>query len=165
LMESNDPADWERAMDEYLDPLSDRFPGQYAEEIRAVKVKVRDHRGLRRALADGKKDRPTTEAERLYQRGLALLQAGDPVAARRVWAGLAAGFAGSEADARWVKLATTGAAELVGREPENEEQRLGEVTAAAERAKAAGSDALAALEQAYLDDPPALAVVRKVREK
>ena len=165
LMESNDPADWERAVDEYLDPLADRFPGQYADEIRALKVKVRDHRGLRRALADGKKDRPTTEAERLYQRGLALLQAGDPAAARRAWAGLAAGFAGSEADARWVKLAEAGAAELVGREPANEEQRLAEVAAAAERAKAAGSNALDALEQAYLDDPPALAVVRKARGK
>jgi hypothetical protein len=165
LMESNDPADWERAMDEYLDPLADRFPGQHAEEIQAVKTKLRDHRGLRRALADGKKDHPMTEAERLYQRGLALLQAGDPAAARRVWAGLAAGHAGSEADARWVKLATTGAAELVGREPANGEQRLAEVAAAAERAKAAGPDVLDALEQAYLDDPPALAVVRKARGK
>ena len=35
-----DPADWERAWDEYLEPLSERYPDQYVAEVAAAREKV-----------------------------------------------------------------------------------------------------------------------------
>ena len=169
LIESNDPDQWQRAMDEYLTPLSDRFPDQYADEIKAVRTRLRDHRGLRRAMEDGARFHPQSEAERLYARGLALLQSGDSTAARRVWEGLARLYADAKNEQRWVELATTGAAELDRRGTTDDAGRLAAIEAAAERAKGLTADEAAALfdvlEQVYADDPAALAAVRKLRKK
>jgi hypothetical protein len=168
LLESNDPDQLEQALDEYLNPLSERFPDQYAEEIRAVRARVADHRRLRRAVAEGTQARPRSEAERLYLRGLALMQAGDAGGARRVWGGLAKVYADSEDDRHWVTLATAGVAEADRRGATDDDNRLTAVTVVAERARAlTGAEAAAlfdVLEQTYRDDPDALEVIRRSRK-
>jgi serine/threonine protein kinase len=168
LIETNDPEQWERALDEYLTPLSERYPDQFTEEIQAVKTKLQDHRRLRRALAEGARVSPKSEAERLYLRGLAFVQVGDMGAARRVWCGLTKMYAEGAEDRRWVMLATAGIAEIDQRGPVSEDQ-LSAVTAAVERALLlpnADAEALfELLEQTYQDDPTALKVIRQSRKK
>ena len=54
LMQSDNPADWDRAWDDYLGPLSRKYPDKYADEVKAFDEKVRGHRELRRAIDAGK---------------------------------------------------------------------------------------------------------------
>ncbi len=111
LLESNDPADWDRAWDDYLEPLSTKYPGEYTAEVRAAKAKMSDRKKLRRALDDGVKAEYSCEAERQYQRGLALAQLGESDEARKIWQAVASQM-GEE---RWRKLAEIALAELAER--------------------------------------------------
>ncbi len=170
LLKSDDPADWDRAWDDYLEPLSDRYPDSYADEVAAAKAKIADRRQLRKAIEQGAKLPARSEAERLYARGLALAQAGDLAGARQTWEQLARGFGGLEGEARWVKLAEAGLTEL-GRAPAGRQPDRAGLQAALERARKQKADgkateaaaALDALEQLYRDDPGALEQVRAAK--
>jgi serine/threonine protein kinase len=107
LIESPNPDDWEKAAD-YLEELSRKYPNRFTEEVAAARGKVKARRDLKRAIADGAKVEPQSEAERAYLRGLSLAQAGDPVAARRTWRALVDAFSGVPSESRWVDLAATG---------------------------------------------------------
>ncbi len=159
LLASADPADWVRAWDEHLEPLGD-VTGPHADEVTAARRKASAARQLARALADGRRGHGS-EAERLYVVGLNLARSGEATAARRVWGGLAAGFAGDPAAEPWVGLAAGGMSEL-NRVPPTAGDRAG-LTAAVERLKALPADQAAtvraALVEAYRDDPQALAVI------
>ena len=159
LIDSTDPADWDKALTDYLDPLADRHPGEYAAEIAAVKQRAADRRELRRALADGAKVRPGSAAERLYLRGLRLAQAGDWPAARRVWAAVGTVFGPVPAEERWVKLA----AAAIAATDTNPGSTIDPATLAAALAAHAGTPGEAAmkaiLRDLYRDDPAALAII------
>ena len=71
LLESENPDDWEKAIEKYLDPLERKYPDHYAREIATARTKVRDRQELKRALADGAKVDPHSDAERAYLRGTA----------------------------------------------------------------------------------------------
>ena len=173
LLASDDPADWERAWDEYLEPLSERYPDQYAAEVEAARAKVEGRRGLRLALEQGRQAqaRYKTEGERLYQRGVKLAQAGDWAGAKRTWEEVARAFAGVEAEARWVKQSQAALDELASRSVQATTPAAS-LTAAVDRAralkaegKAAEADAvLDALADLYRDDPAALEMIRKARQ-
>ena len=77
LLASDDPADWERAWDEYLEPLSRKFPDQYADEVAATRARVDARRELRRAVEQGRLVRYRSDGERLFYHGLRLAQAGE----------------------------------------------------------------------------------------
>ncbi len=158
LVESENPADWDRAWDDYLEPLSSHYPDRYADEVAAARAKILDRKELRRSVDQGGRVKYKTEAERLYHQGRKQAEAGDVAAARRTWGDLAKAFAGIESEARWVKLAETGLAEL-GRVPPAATPDRAALAAAAERAKSDPA-ARAALEELYRDDPEALAVIR-----
>ena len=64
---------------------NESIPGRYAREIATARTKVRDRQELKRALADGAKVDPHSDAERAYLRGMRQAQAGEPDAARRSW--------------------------------------------------------------------------------
>lgn len=108
LVNSANPADWDRAWDEYLEPLSRKHPGRYAEEVAAAKTRIRDRKELLRAITEGTKPDHRSEAERGYVRGLRLMQAGDADAARTSWQSVIDGYSGVDSEARWVDLARTG---------------------------------------------------------
>jgi hypothetical protein len=112
LVNSEDPADWDRAWNEYLEPLSSKYPNRYAEEVAAAKSRIRDRKELQQAIADGSKPDRRSEAERGYARGLRLAQAGDWSAARRSWQAVIRAFDAFESEARWVKLSRAGLAAL-----------------------------------------------------
>ncbi len=114
LVESDDPADWDKAWDDYLEPLSTRFPDEYAEEVQAARAKMGDRRRLRRAIEDGAKVEYSGECERLYMRGLAFAQIGDTEEALQTWQAAVRG-PDQPGEERWRKLAQVGLAELAER--------------------------------------------------
>ncbi len=119
LVNSDDPADWDRAWDDYLDPLSRKYPDRYAEEVSSAKARIRDRKELLRAIAEGAKPEARSEAERGYTRGLRLAQAGDSASARNTWDAVVAAFGTDAAESRWVNLANAGIAAL-DRNPRSE---------------------------------------------
>ena len=173
LLASDDPADWDKAWDQYLEPLARKYPDRFAAEVVAARTRIQDRRELRRTLAAGAKVDPRTDAERFYLRGLRLAQAGDPDAARKTWQALVAGFDGVESERRWVELARAGLAALEGpaargsRPPTDRgpfEAALAHAKALRGAGKTAEADAVfAALEELFRDDPGALALVRAAR--
>jgi hypothetical protein len=161
LLASDDPADWDRAVDEYLDPLSRRFPDWHADEVQRAVGRVTARRELRRLVGQGAKAKYGSEAERWYQVGLRQAQAGDPAGAKRTWEGVTRGFT----DAPWVDLATAGLAELA-RTPQATPPRAG-LAAALDRAKGLPEPdrarALEALAGLYRDVPAAVEAIRAGR--
>ncbi len=174
LLESTNPDDWDRAFEQYLDPLSRKYPDRYAEEIASAREKVKDRKELERAVSEGAKLNPQSDAERAYLRGLRLAQAGDADAARRLWQGVVVAFGAVESESRWVALARAGLESL--NQPENRASRpppnRAALAAALARAKALAAsgkadDAAAifrALEDLFRDDPAALEVIRQGRD-
>lgn len=88
LMQSDDPADWDRAMTDYLEPLQLREPDQYSREISDFRKKIQDHRRLRKAIDDGFKVQKLFDAEQQYQLGLQAAQLGDFQRAKAIWVSL-----------------------------------------------------------------------------
>src|SRR5262249_44230456 len=85
LMASEDPADWDKAWEEYLGPLRSAYPNYASQEVQGYARQVRDREALRRALDGVKEAGPASTAQRFYQRGLRLCQQGDGEEARRIW--------------------------------------------------------------------------------
>ncbi len=170
LLNSDDPADWDRAWDESLEPLARHFPDRYADEVTAAKARIQDRRELRRALAVGAKADPRTDAERGYLRGLRLAQAGDPDAARTAWHAVETAFAGVESEKRWVDLSRDGLASLDKpdakhtKPPPDRRPFRAALDHARELAKAGktaeATAAFAALEELFQGDAEARAAIR-----
>ncbi|OWK35850.1 serine/threonine protein kinase [Fimbriiglobus ruber] len=171
LLASDDPADWDRAWDEYLEPLAERYPSQYETEVAAARARIGDRRDLKRAVDQGAKARYRSDPERLYQRGLRLAQAGDISSARRTWTDLIRAYADTPGADRWTELARVGLDELVHRPPVVVPLDRPALAAALDRVKAlkaAGQAAeaaakLAAFEDLYRNDPAALDLIREAR--
>jgi hypothetical protein len=174
LLESENPDDWERAVEEYLDPLARKYPDRYRDEVAAARAKVKDRRELKRALAEGAKVDPrSSDAERAYLRGLRLAQAGDADAARRTWQAVVAAFGSAASESRWVELARAGLESLA--KPENRNTRPPDRAAfnsalARAKALAAGDkpdEAAAiyrALEELFRDDAALLEMIHQAKD-
>jgi serine/threonine protein kinase len=167
LMRSDDPADWDRAWEEYLEPLSRRHPDRYADEIKAFRARTEPAAELRRAIAAGRAVKPGSEAERFYYEGVKLCQAGDFAGARREWERVVAAFSGVESESRWVELARQAASRVpqqdgaLQRPSSAESIRTAIARAKALRAEGKTAEAdtvLDALETLYRDDPDGTAI-------
>jgi eukaryotic-like serine/threonine-protein kinase len=169
LVNSDDPADWDRAWDEYLDPLGRKYPDRYAEEVAAAKTRIRDRKELLRALAEGSKPVQRSEAERGYVKGLRLAQAGDWAAARNSWQAVVTAFGAEEANSRWVLLSKAALATLEKKPRPNPPHDRAAIDAAITHAKALPpaerEAALRALEELAEDDPALLDVIKKALGK
>ncbi len=169
LMQSAEPADWDAAWDKYLEPLSAKYPGEFAAEVSAARAKIDDRRELRAALLFGGRVKPPSEAERWYRRGLKLAQAGDFAAAQSTWRQLRAGYAGQAGEAAWLDAADAALTALAARPKPWPLDGAGVTEAALQQVRerraagdAAGADAArAALEQLYRDDPASLDRIRR----
>ena len=164
LLASNNPDDWDRAVDEYLDPLARRYPDWHADEVKRAQEKMSARRELRRLIGQGAKAKFETEAERWYVSGLRQAQAGDLAGTRRTWEQVTRGFTDAGPDGPWVALAAAGLAELA-RTPQTPPNRAG-LSAALERVKAmsdptARAAAFEALAGLYRDDPTATEMIQK----
>jgi hypothetical protein len=170
LLASEDPADWERAWDQYLEPLAERYPDRYVAEVEAARTKVGDRRDLRRAVRQGRMAHYRSGAEQLYHRGRALARSGDRAGAERTWRNLITAFGGVPSEDRWVTLAQSGLAELADTSAPAPPGRadLDQAIERASQLKAGGKAAeatavLDALEYLYRDDSAALELIRKAR--
>lgn len=168
LLDSQSPDDWEAA-EKYLEPLSQKYPDRYTEEIAAARSRTKDRRDLKRAIADGAKFEPKTPAERVYMRGLRLAQIGDTVAAKRTWQSLIVVFAPVAIEARWVELARIGFVALArpenaGRPPTDRTALDSAIADAKLHTPADRASAFAALEELFHDDPEALERIRTAQK-
>jgi hypothetical protein len=174
LIQSDNPANWDIALEKYLDPLSRRYPDRYVDEIAAFRAKVKDRRELRRIIVEGAKVDFKSDAELGYVRGLRLAQAGDTEAARRLWRAVMVAFESIASETRWVELSQAGLAVL--ERPENRNLHgppdRGALDAALDRAKslmASGkkSEAITiyqALLELMRDDPVASEAIKRALE-
>jgi serine/threonine-protein kinase len=105
LMQSDNPDDWDRAWDDYLEPLQRKYPDYRKAEVAEFKRKVDGARLARRAERAVRFLDPPSEAQRFYQHGLWLRQQGKEADARRVWEDLIEAFAEVPAEKPWVRLA------------------------------------------------------------
>lgn len=98
--------------------------GPHAEEEPSADVAA-----LRRAAARAKLLDFTSEAQRLYRRGLGQCREGDVAGARQTWGDLTVLFRGVEEEAPWVQLAENGLELLKGVEQPAEARRSAVQTA------------------------------------
>jgi hypothetical protein len=171
LMRSDDPADWDRAWAEYLQPLSRDHPDRYADEVKAFRARTEPLGELRKAIATGKRAGYQSEAERWYHAGLELCRAGDFAGAKRLWDRVVVVYGG--VDDKWVEFSRQAAARVPpGDGALRRPAAATEVRAALDRAralKATGKSAeadglLDALEALYRDDPDAAEVRELIRK-
>jgi hypothetical protein len=130
---------------------------------------------LRKAQAAGRTVKYSSEAERFYQEGVRLAQAGNFAAARRMWDRVVVAYAGIESEARWVDLARQAASRLPAQEGTmHRPAAAAALRASLDRARALRADGRTAeadaifdaLEALYRDDPDAaeiLAIIRRER--
>jgi serine/threonine protein kinase len=104
LMASDNPADWDKAWNEYLALLRSMYPDYQSQQVRAYAQQVKDGEALRRAVANITEAGPASAAQRLYQRGLRVCQEGDAEAARRIWENVVQSFGEVKSEHRWVRL-------------------------------------------------------------
>jgi hypothetical protein len=174
LLASENPDDWDAALENYLEPLSRKYPDRYKEEVAAARQRVRDRRELRQAVTEGRKAEPRSDAERGYLVGLRLAQAGDWPGARRAWAAVATAFGPVETEKRWAELSRAGLKELErpgGKQPQAPPDRA-PVLKALDHAKALAAEgkhaeAAAALDAllALTDDPATRMMIEEARPK
>src|SRR5229473_799229 len=132
LMASVEPADWNRAWTEYLEPLDRRrLSPEQQEELARFRQMMADHDARRRAVP--RTGASESEAQHFYDQGQRLCLAGDAAGARRVWQNLVRSFAEVETEKYWVRLAKQGLADLENRKPS--EHRWDSVERALERAR------------------------------
>ena len=85
LIASTDPADWDKAWDDYIEPLSRKYPDKFANEVNALRERRAILRELAKALDQGNRAKYSSDAERLYLRGVALARVGDREGAKAEW--------------------------------------------------------------------------------
>ena len=171
-MESDNPADWEEARKSYFEPLNQDYPGHpYQKQVQEYLQRTEDHDALQRALASGQSAAATvSEAQRFYQEGLRLCQAGDAAAARRLWQNVIQSFREVESEQRWVRLAEKGMAELQKRSPAGE-HRWTAVREALQRARQLrdrgqrkeAEEIWNGIKELYRNDPSAASVLAELR--
>jgi eukaryotic-like serine/threonine-protein kinase len=170
LMQSADPADWQRAWDDHLERLVNRYPDHpRARDAQEFRRKLGLAATQKQLIDSAKRAGPPSEGQRLYHRGLRAIQAGDTDEGRRVWRNLVAAFDGVESERPWVELARHGIDD-VGK-PADESERLKPVRDALEHARQLQADGQPeqaeavrrGLEELYRGDPAAAAVLAEIR--
>jgi serine/threonine-protein kinase len=132
MMASDNPADWDRAWTQYLEPLDRRkLQPEQQEELARYRQMMADHDARRRAVP--RASASESEAQHFYDQGQRLCLAGDGAGARRVWQNLVRSFANVETEKYWVRLAKQGLADLESRKPS--EHRWDSVERALEQAR------------------------------
>lgn len=169
LMQSDQPANWDKAWNDYFDPLNSKYPDHpYQHEVSQFRQRIDDHAAQRRALAGT--SLTMSEAQRFYAQGLRLCQEGNPMAARQVWTNLVRSFGCVEAEQRWVRLAESALTRLDAREPAGDD-RFGTVRQALQQARALRQEGQVkqaeeiwqAILELYQNDPGAREIVEEVR--
>jgi serine/threonine-protein kinase len=114
LMASDDPADWDVALEKYFQPLDRSFPDHpYQDDLARFRQMINDHE-RRRIMRSSD---PESEAGRFYQQGQRMFLERDFPGAKRVWQGVVRSFDGIASEDHWVRLAKQALADLEGKGP------------------------------------------------
>jgi serine/threonine-protein kinase len=106
LMASDDREDWAKGWDEYLEPMSRRYPNNpYQEQMTEFKAKYQNYLDERATARTSKLAGPMTETQWFFQDGLRRRQVGDEAGARRVWRHLVDAFGPVRTERGWVRRA------------------------------------------------------------
>jgi hypothetical protein len=171
LLASDNPADWDTARDDYLDALAKWHPDWRPTEVGEARQYLLERKELAKTFGLYDKAKYAGEAERLYHRGLKLVQVADAGEARRTWDNLIRLFDGSATDAYWVRLARQGLAELANSPPPRSNSNVpAEAIARARKLRESGHKAdadamLNAVEELYRDRPDVIEAVRAARPR
>jgi Protein kinase domain len=170
LMASADPAKWDQAWNDYLQPLVDSNPKFKHDEIARFRTQKQLGDQLLRTLATRGSD-PSSEAQGFFLQGLASCQEGEVTKARAKWRAVVGAYAGVPAEEQWVRLAQAGL-ERLGDDPRPEAERHASANAALQQArtmrdqgKTAQAEAIwKSLEELYRGDPDGATVLAQVRK-
>jgi serine/threonine-protein kinase len=106
LMASEEPDDWLKAEDEFLNPLEQRFPNHaHHAEVEAFKAKLQGYKDERAAVRTAKVAGPMTEAQWFFQKGMRQRQVGEEAGARETWRNLVDAFGPVRSERPWVRRA------------------------------------------------------------
>jgi serine/threonine-protein kinase len=167
LMASEDRDDWAKSWNEYLEPLSKKYPNNpHRAEVEEFRAQYQGYLDERAAARASKLAGPMKEAQWFFQDGLRRRQVGDEAGARRVWRQLVDGFGTVRSERPWVRRAQ----EELDRLPEETtvDRHLEPVAEAVKRieslraaGKAQEADAaLQALRELYRNDKAAGEILR-----
>lgn len=168
LMASEDPADWERAWERFLEPLQEKYPQHpYQTEVAAFKRKLEDARAEQQAEARARWHRRLGEAEWFFEKGMRLKQRGQEESAREIWTALIKAFQDVPAEKPWVRRAEKELQREGGARNDKEGTALEEALKRAQSLEQQGNKAEAAeirqaLRELYRDDR---AVLQRIGEK
>jgi len=110
LMESDNPADWDRAWTDYLDPLEKKFPDHaYKEEVAELRDRYDELRAEREAEGVARKEKPVSEARWFYEKGLRLRREGKEQEAEDTLKRVVNAYGDVPAERPWVRRAERGA--------------------------------------------------------
>jgi len=171
LMTSDNPTDWDRAWNKYLEPLNREFPrNPHHEEVERLHEQMQDRAQLNRALAGLKTTQATGEAERFYRRGLERCRQGEPDEARAIWQAMLLAFGDDPAQERWVKLAREGLSRLdAERDASHRYDQVHQEVARARTLRRQGhikeaDQVLQGLAELYRSDPEARRIIEQARK-
>ncbi len=106
LMASEDPDDWSRGWNDYLEPLSRRHPDNaHQAELEEFRARYQGYQDERAAARAAKLAGPMTEAQWFFQEGLRRRQVGDEEGARKVWREMVDAFGPVRSERPWVRRA------------------------------------------------------------
>ncbi len=117
LMASEDPDDWARAWNDYLEPLSKRYPDNpYQSDLARFHARYQGYLDERSAARAARLAGPMTEAQWFFYDGLRRRQVGDEAGARRVWRQLVEAFGPVRSERPWVRKAQQELDRIAGEE-------------------------------------------------
>lgn len=118
LMSSSNPDDWEKAWNDYLEPMVRRYPNHpYQKELEVFRQRRHEAAAVRRLTQRQRSVSPKSEGQRMFEAGLSLAQSGDIEAARQTWQAMIDVFSHVESEATWVRLAENALRELPQNDP------------------------------------------------
>jgi serine/threonine-protein kinase len=167
LMASEDPEDWGKALNDYLEPMARRFPSTtHHAELDEFRARYQGYLDQKTAERKSKLAGPMDEAQWFYQEGLRRRQVGDEAGARKVWQQLVAAFGPVRSELPWVRKAQAELNKLPGEA--TVDRHLEPVAVAVKRVedlRAAGDGvaadaAVQALRELYRDDKKALSLLK-----
>ncbi|HEV3142266.1 MAG TPA: serine/threonine-protein kinase [Gemmataceae bacterium] len=174
LMASNNPNDWEKAWNEYLEPLTRRYPDHaHRAEVDEFRRLLDDVAVQKRLSVRGRLSAPHSEAQRFYELGLARCQAGDVAGGRRIWEHVVLVFGAVESERRWVLLSQRALTQIL---PSSSEQNRFEAVeqslALARQLRDSGNPGQQeqarqiwqSLEELYRDDPAAKEILDTIKK-
>jgi hypothetical protein len=165
-MASADPDDQDRAWDQYLGPLQEKYPDNpHRSDLEELRRRYEINLAERKAERAAHRAGPMSEAQWFFQEGLRLRQQGQEDQARRVWTALVHAFQEVPPERPWVGQAEKELARQRDQAAVDRQwQPVRDAVQRARRLRAAGrneeADAiLDGLKMLYRGDPAAKAVL------